>query len=660
MTPSAALGLRLLRLGGRRAWAAAGLVGIAVAVGTMLLAVALGALHGWDAREARTGWRAGGTFADQRPVDPADAVALVRVTPDRVGDQPLQVVDLVDPRPGAAPPPGMARMPTPGEVWVSPALDALLRALPADQLADRFPAAPTGVLGAAGLRDPDELVAVVGGTGAVRAAAPAPPAGSGSGLVPVPAFDQPAQEFGLIEVYRQLTYVAVALLVFPVVSLLGAAARLTAARRVERLATLRLLGASTRQITVVAVTEVAVVAAVAAVAGVVAQWLLAPALAAIQLGGSGWFADDLRPGPAVLAGIVGFVALLATAAAVGGMRQVVVGPLGVARRQRPGAARLVRLLGLAAGVAVFGAANAFRQSGPANVTGLVFGVGVLALFATVSLIGPLVVRLVGRRMVRTSRYPARLLAGRRLLDDPKAAFRPLAGLTLAVFVAGFLAPLTAAVADAAGFDDTALLLHPDSAQPAAVAAAAAARLDALGLRAQITPDDEGARIVPAPGTDRDRVRTALAPLAGRTAVLTAQERDGDSLVLVADLTRGTTVVLVATFLVAATSAGTTSAARVLDQRRTLRRLHLAGTPLAVLDAARRAETVGPLLVNAGIALVLGLLCASPFAAAAAVVSPSALLLLAAVLIVGVALVLVASAASRPLLRSVTTGLDRDD
>ncbi len=120
------------------------------------------------------------------------------------------------------------------------------------------------------------------------------------------------------------------------------------------------------------------------------------------------------------------------------------------------------------------------------------------------------------------------------------------------------------------------------------------------------------------------------------------------------------MVLVGTFLLAATSAGTAAAARVLDQRRTLRLLRLTGTPLTVLDAARRAETVWPLVVNGGIALALGLLCASPFAAEWAMLAPGPLLLLGGVLVAGVALVLGASAASRPLLRAVTTEAERED
>jgi hypothetical protein len=143
-------------------------------------------------------------------------------------------------------------------------------------------------------------------------------------------------------------------------------------------------------------------------------------------------------------------------------------------------------------------------------------------------------------------------------------------------------------------------------------------------------------------------------------VLSDAEQNSMGSVLTDDLTRGAVVVLAATFLLAATSAGTTAAARVLDQRDTLRRLRLAGTPLAVLDKARRAETIRPLLVNAGIALLLGLGCASPFAAASHALEPGGLVLLGTVLVAGMALVLAASAASRPLLRSVTTGRGEDE
>jgi FtsX-like permease family len=639
-----ALALRLLQLGGHRAWTAAGLVGAGVAVGTTLLAVTLGALHGWDAREARTGWRGGDPVPAVAGTPP---VAALRVATDVAAGRPLHLVDVVDPRPGVAPPPGLPRMPAPGEVWISPALARLLRELPADRLAARFPGPPAGEMGATGLVSADELVAVVGRAGPV------------AGAVPVTALAPDPGEFTQLEVYRQLTYVAVVLLAFPVLSLLGSSARLSTVRRTERLATLRLLGASTAQVTGAAVTEVVAVAAVAAVAGIALEWLIAPLLAGIPLAGSGWFTDDLRPSLPVAALTVVAVTLLGLASAIGGMRQVVVSPLGVARRSRPGTARLVRALALVAGIAVFVVANRARGAAGRDVAGLVFGVGLLALFGTVMLIGPLVVRRIGASLARSARSPAKLLAGRRILDDPRGAFRPVAGLTLAVFVAGFLAPLTSVVGGSSG-DDTALRLRPDGQAPAAVAQQADATLRAAGIGARVTSDRLGALVVAGTGTDRDRVRTALGPVAAGTPVVTAREARQDAATLGADLTTGATIVLVGTFLVAATSTGTAAAARVLDQRRTLRLLCLAGTPLAVLDAARRAETFRPLLVNGAIALALGLLCASPFAAAEGLVAPSSLLLLGGTLVAGLVLVAAASAASRPLLRTVTGGAPRDD
>ena len=637
------LSARLLRLGGRRAVTSAALVGIGIAMGTALLAVAIGAVHGWDARGERAGWRTGDVVAGT-----GAPAALLRTTLDAAAGQVVHRVDVAAVAPGAPAPPGLPRIPAPGEVWLSPALAALARELPPDQLAARFPA-PTGMLGDAGLMGPYELVAVVG-----RAPAEIPDA------VPVAAFGTSASD--LLTVYRQLTYVAAALLVFPVASLLGASARLSAVRRAERLATLRLLGASTGQVTVAAVAEVTLIAVGAAVAGVALQWAVAPLLAAIDLGGSAWFAADLRPGPATVAGIVAGVAVLAMLSALGGMREVVIGPLGVVRRQRPGSARLLRLLGLAAGVIVFAAANGARQLAPAAIAGLVFGAGVLAMFGAVALIGPLVVRLLGSGMARSARTPAALLAGRRLLDDPRGAFRPLAGVTMAVFVAGFLAPLTAAVPAAAYGDDTALRVV--SARSAAdLEADVRERLTERRLAADVALADVhgelGLTVTPIVPAERDAVRTALAPLADRP-VLTERESDAEGVQLVADLRTGALVVLAGAFLVAATATGSTAAARVLDHRRTLRLLRLAGTPLAVLDAARRAETLRPLLVLGAIALTMGLLCASPFAAATGVLEPSGLAVLGATLAGGVGLVVAASSASRPLLRRVTTGAGRED
>ena len=63
--------------------------------------------------------------------------------------------------------------------------------------------------------------------------------------------------------YKVLSSIALALLVLPLASLAGAAARLLARRRDERLSSLRLIGASTATLTGLAVVEATVLAAVA-------------------------------------------------------------------------------------------------------------------------------------------------------------------------------------------------------------------------------------------------------------------------------------------------------------------------------------------------------------------------------------------------------------
>lgn len=652
---AAALSLRLLRLGGPRAWVSAALVGVGIAVGTALLALALGGLHGWDAREARAGWRIDDHMAIPLTPTEGEPVALVRAQTDIVAGQPYTITDLAPLRTDVAPPPGFDRMPAPGEVWVTPAFARLLTELPADQLAARFPSPPTAVIEADGLIAPDELAVVIGRDAATlrEDAGPEP--------VPITRFDQAAADVGSFEFYRELTVVAVVLLVFPVLSLLRASARLNTSRQAQRLATLRLLGASTRQITTVAVTEVAAVALVAAGTGVIVQGLLSPMLAHIELAGHGWYAADLRPSPVINLVIVAGVVVLATIAALDGMRQIVISPLGVARRSRPQHVRwLLRLVGAAVGIAVFSIVSSVMQYGPAEVMGIVFAIGVLALFMVIALIGPVVVRAVASRMVRRARTPAALIAGRRLLDDPKSAFRPLTGVVLAVFVASFLAPLMGAIAGEYSQDDDALLVSAANADVSALAIQARERLAGLGIDATVTPERSRIAVVPGPGEDRDQVRTALGQLTPGRVVRTEQEAQIADFIVLGDLARGALVVMICTFVIAATATGTAAAARVLDHRHTLRLLYLAGMPIGVLDRARRAETTQPLLVNGGIAFVLGLLCASPFAAAAKALEPSGLVLLGVTLAAGVALVLAASAASRPLLRSVATTPHRED
>jgi acyl CoA:acetate/3-ketoacid CoA transferase beta subunit len=121
------------------------------------------------------------------------------------------------------------------------------------------------------------------------------------------------------------------------------------------------------------------------------------------------------------------------------------------------------------------------------------------------------------------------------------------------------------------------------------------------------------------------------------------------------LTEVSTATLGLSFLVAAASAGLTAAANVLDRRRVYGLLRLAGTPLKVLDRARRRETALPLVVLAGGTIGMGVYGAYQLNELADVsFNTSGGLQLAVCVTVGAGAMFAAVGGSRPLLRRVTT------
>jgi len=147
------LSWRLLRGGGRQGLLGAALTGAAVAMSTALLLFTLAANLAFQARADREMWR--------HPVEArTGAVAIQATDVDYVRDRAITVVSIA-PLAGAersgVHPPGLSRMPRPGEVWFSPGLAELARSLPANQLAARFPGTVAGTIGDEALVYPGEL-----------------------------------------------------------------------------------------------------------------------------------------------------------------------------------------------------------------------------------------------------------------------------------------------------------------------------------------------------------------------------------------------------------------------------------------------------------------------------------------------------------------------
>jgi hypothetical protein len=124
--------------------------------------------------------------------------------------------------------------------------------------------------------------------------------------------------------------------------------------------------------------------------------------------------------------------------------------LGVTRVTAPSQPRSRRLLILAAGLVLF-----FLTLLWVSRTGAAGGSAVYAVAAAFTVIvlgvfaaGPWLTGVVARVIGRVGRTPPALVASRRLQDNPKAAFRAIGGLTLAVFLATTFSGIAAsAVAD---------------------------------------------------------------------------------------------------------------------------------------------------------------------------------------------------------------------
>ncbi|WP_313949578.1 FtsX-like permease family protein [Frankia sp. AvcI1] len=221
---------------------------------------------------------------------------------------------------------------------------------------------------------------------------------------------------------------------FPVLIFIGTATRLSAARREQRFAALRLIGATPRQIAVIAAVESSVAAVGGVAAGFALFVLLRPALAPIPFTGEPFFPGDLSLNlPDVVLVALG-VPIAAAAAARLALRRVTRSPLGVTRQTTARPPRAWRILPLLAGL---GELAWFVHAGqPAGTAGQVraYLSGILLTMIGLIVVGPWLTLAGARLVARRTRRPAALIAGRRLADNPQAGFRAVAGLALALFV----------------------------------------------------------------------------------------------------------------------------------------------------------------------------------------------------------------------------------
>ena len=442
------LGLRLVLSGGREAVTRLVVLAVAVGLGVGLLLTAVAATNAVSAWNGRNAWLWTGTAVGARP-------ARRRASP-RCGGTPAATSSTARRSTGSTWPPPVPRRPcrraSPGtrDLASTTPLPRSSRCCAAPRRAS-WPTATQATwpasIGDAALPSPNSLIIIVGRTPAQLAQTPntvrvtsiatTVPGNPGSeqsevnpqGLAYMPANGgAPASASDLI-----LSVVALAILA-PVLIFIATATRLSAARREQRFAAMRLAGATRKQVSVLAATESTVAGILGVAVGFGIFFLLRTPVAGIPFIGTPFFPGDLSLSLLDVLVVAIGVPLAAAVAARLALHRVRISPLGVARRATPKPPRAWRTVPLLAGLAELGFWAV--RGHPASISGQVqafvssFALIIVGLFIA----GPWLTMAAARVMARWTSRPGTLIAARRLADDPRAAFRAVSGLVLALFI----------------------------------------------------------------------------------------------------------------------------------------------------------------------------------------------------------------------------------
>ncbi|MFE0626159.1 FtsX-like permease family protein [Streptomyces sp. NPDC058864] len=414
------LGMRLAGAGGREGWIRTALTAVGVGLGVALLFLATAVPNVLDAREGRGHARETPNVESEVSVRRAETTFLWRDAATEFRGEAVGGQLLRPDGPGAPPPPGVARIPRPGEMVVSPALRGLLDSPSGALLKERLDYRIIGTIADRGLLEPGELRFYAGsGTlsrsgGAIRSA--------GYGHDPGPGRFDP-------RLVVLVALICVVLLV-PVGVFIATAVRFGGERRDRRLAALRLVGADIAMTRRVAAGEALFGALLGLLVGT-GLFLGARRLAgSVRLWGVSAFPADVAPDPSLAVLIVVAILVGAVLVTQSALRSVVIEPLGVVRHAALRPRRLWwRLVAPVVGVGVLtwtGSAEEELGSG---------GVYPIALGAVLVLVGltgvlPWLVEAVVRRL--RGGPVAWQLAVRRLQLSSGTASRAVSGITVAV------------------------------------------------------------------------------------------------------------------------------------------------------------------------------------------------------------------------------------
>ncbi|MGD6754153.1 FtsX-like permease family protein [Streptomyces sp. BH105] len=412
-----ALGVRFGFSGGREGWIRTLLTALGVGLGVAVLLGAASVPNFTSARNDRYDARMVSTL--EQDVPRSDRTLLTLDGSSEYRDESIGG-HMVRPE-GGHPvlPPGVDKLPGPGEMVVSPALRDLLASPKGELLKQRYHFRDVGTIHEAGLSDPFDLYMYAGSDSL----------STDRGAIRVDHFGQQGESSPLDPALVLMIILACVVLLAPVAIFVATAVRFGGERRDRRLAALRLVGADARMTRWVAAGEALLGTLLGLVAGLLFFFAGRQVLAHVELWRLAAFPEDFTPVPALAALILLAVPLSAIAVTVFALRSVSIEPLGVVRGGRVRNRRLWwRLLVLVVGVLILllsGSAAGASTRGMALIAG-----GVLLSLTGLVLVLPWLVEAVVRRL-RGGPVPWQL-ATRRLQLNSSGATRAISAITIAV------------------------------------------------------------------------------------------------------------------------------------------------------------------------------------------------------------------------------------
>ena len=259
--------------------------------------------------------------------------------------------------------------------------------------------------------------------------------------------------------YFVLAIVACALVVPSMVSLAASAAVLGARGRERRLATLRLIGLSSGEVTRMSLIDTLIQAALGSAVGFVIYWATLPLWHTLTLIALPVEAHEMWLPWWLLAAVLGGTVLIGLAASWWGLRQVRISPLGVARRASRPALRAWRIAAFVVVLALAFVTLTVFPPGRSLLPFLVMGTVILVVVWGINLVAPWLLQQASR-LVAQAPSPSLVWAARRVQANPRGTWQRVSGLMLLTLIGGYIAmmPITlnADAGDRTGFFEATL------------------------------------------------------------------------------------------------------------------------------------------------------------------------------------------------------------